>query len=83
MEELYFTADVPGIRIDRFLSDEMPDVSRSHIQKLIKEHLVSVNENQIKSIQGIPSEFPCRTRKYRTSPRKISRSIFYMKMKIS
>lgn len=49
MEELYFTADVPGIRIDRFLSDEMPDVSRSHIQKLIKEHLVSVNENQIKS----------------------------------
>lgn len=49
MEELYFTADVPGIRIDRFLSDEMPDVSRSHIQKLIKEHLVSVNDNQIKS----------------------------------
>lgn len=49
MEELYFTADVPGIRIDRFLSAEMPDVSRSHIQKLIKEHLVSVNDNQIKS----------------------------------
>lgn len=49
MEELNFTAEVPGSRIDRFLSDEMPDVSRSHIQKLIKEHLVTVNGNQVKS----------------------------------
>ena len=25
-----------GIRIDKFLSDELPEVSRSYIQKLIK-----------------------------------------------
>ena len=32
-----------GIRIDKFLSDELPEMSRSYIQKLIKEDQVTVN----------------------------------------
>lgn len=38
-----------GIRIDKFLSEELPELSRSYIQKLIKEGLVTVNDKVIKS----------------------------------
>lgn len=36
-------------RIDKFLSEKMPDFSRSYIQKLIKEQFVQVNGKQIKA----------------------------------
>lgn len=49
MEELYFTAEISGVRIDKFLSDAMPDVSRSYIQKLLKDAYITVNKKQIKS----------------------------------
>lgn len=49
MEELYFTAETSGVRIDKFLSDAMPDVSRSYIQKLIKDQHIAVNKGQVKS----------------------------------
>lgn len=49
MEKRYFKAEASGIRIDRFLSDSMPDVSRSHIQKLIKEQMVTVGGKKVKS----------------------------------
>ncbi len=38
-----------GKRIDAYLSDQMPDVSRSLIQKLIKEGQVSVNQRTVKA----------------------------------
>ena len=38
-----------GIRIDKFLSEEFSELSRSYIQKLIKEELVTVNGKIIKS----------------------------------
>lgn len=38
-----------GIRIDKFLSDELPELSRSYIQKLIKEELITVNEKTVKA----------------------------------
>ena len=38
-----------GIRIDKFLSEEFSELSRSYIQKLIKEELVTVNGTIIKS----------------------------------
>ena len=38
-----------GIRIDKFLSEEMADLSRSYIQKLIKDSHVLVNEKPIKT----------------------------------
>lgn len=38
-----------GIRIDRFLADELEDLSRSYIQKLIKDEMILVNDKKIKS----------------------------------
>lgn len=38
----------PGERIDRFLSEEFSDLSRSYIQKLLKDGLVSVNGYSVK-----------------------------------
>ena len=38
-----------GERIDKFLSEALPDLSRSYIQKLIKEEQVTVNQKIVKS----------------------------------
>lgn len=38
-----------GIRIDKFLSEELPDISRSYIQKLIKEEQITVNGKIVKA----------------------------------
>lgn len=38
-----------GVRIDRFLSNRLKDVSRSYIQKLIKEKEISVNGAPVKA----------------------------------
>lgn len=46
-----FTVDAAwaGIRIDKFLSDEMPELSRSYLQKLIKDGQITVNEKPVKA----------------------------------
>ena len=41
--------DDNGGRIDKFLSNEYPDFSRSRIQKLLKEEKILVNGNPVKS----------------------------------
>ena len=38
-----------GLRIDRVISDYLPDTSRSYIQKLIKEGRVCVNLKPVKA----------------------------------
>ncbi len=38
-----------GIRIDRFLSDKIKDMSRSYLQKLLKEKRVTVNGKEVKA----------------------------------
>lgn len=38
-----------GIRIDKFLADELPELSRSYIQKLIKEEQITVNGKIVKA----------------------------------
>lgn len=38
-----------GIRIDKYLSDNMKDISRSYLQKLLKEKSITVNEKEIKT----------------------------------
>ena len=47
MEQLEFTAteDEAGVRIDRCLSDKYKELSRSYLQKLLKEQGVTVNDN--------------------------------------
>ena len=49
MEEWYFTAQLTGERLDKFLAEELSEMSRSHIQKLIKDGNISVNQKPVKS----------------------------------
>lgn len=49
MEEWYFTAQVTGERLDKFLAEELSEMSRSHIQKLIKDGHISVNQKPVKA----------------------------------
>ncbi len=46
----YFTAEMDhDIRIDKYLAEELPQLSRSYIQKLIKDGYIKVNEKTVKS----------------------------------
>lgn len=46
----YFTAELDNDeRIDRYLSNELPDLSRSYIQKLIKDGHIYVNDKPVKA----------------------------------
>ena len=47
-EEFELICEKPGERIDRFLSGEMENLSRSYIQKLIKDGNLSVNGAAVK-----------------------------------
>lgn len=49
MEKLFFIIEKGGERIDKYLSEQLEDMTRSHIQKLIKENMVWVNGMAVKS----------------------------------
>lgn len=48
-QEFAVTAEEAGIRIDRYLSEKCSDISRSYLQKLLKEESVLVNQKAAKS----------------------------------
>lgn len=43
------STECKGLRIDKFLSEQCPDYSRSYIQKLIKDEQVSISGRAVKS----------------------------------
>lgn len=49
IQEIDVLESQAGIRIDKFLSEELPELSRSYIQKLIKEEEITVNGKVVKS----------------------------------
>ena len=49
MEELHLNADITGERIDKFLDGRIESLSRSYIQKLIKEKKILVNQLPVKA----------------------------------
>ena len=49
IREVEVIGSCAGLRIDKFLSEEFPEMSRSYIQKLIKEEQVSVNGKIVKA----------------------------------
>lgn len=49
IREFEITQEHKGTRIDKYLSDVLPDVSRSYIQKLIKEEQITVNGKVVKA----------------------------------
>ena len=44
-----------GMRLDKFLSDQYPELTRSYLQKLIKDDLVHVNRKSVKAGQKLNS----------------------------
>ena len=49
MNSWFVETDANNMRIDRFISERMADTSRSYIQKLIKDELVTVDSKVVKS----------------------------------
>lgn len=47
--KLQFTVDRVGVRLDRYLAQECPELSRAHLQKLISDGYVTVNNRVVKS----------------------------------
>ena len=50
--------DANNMRIDRFISERMSDTSRSYIQKLIKDELVTVDSKVVKSNYKVKERTP-------------------------
>lgn len=48
-EKCYIASENDLVRIDKFLSEKLPDLSRSYLQKLIKEKEVLVNGKPVKA----------------------------------
>lgn len=48
-QEFVVAPEEAGVRIDRYLSDQCQDISRSYLQKLLKEQSVLVEEKLVKS----------------------------------
>ncbi len=49
MNEYFIVENEVGLRIDKYLACHLPDLSRSHIQKLIRDNLVIVNQKPVKA----------------------------------
>lgn len=49
MNEYFTVENEVGLRIDKYLACHLPDLSRSHIQKLIRDNLVIVNQKPVKA----------------------------------
>ena len=49
MKKFFTVENDNDLRVDKYLADEMEDLSRSHIQKLIKDGNVHVNEKPVKA----------------------------------
>ena len=49
MTEYFTVENEEGDRIDRYLAEEMPERSRSYLQKLIKEQYIKVNDKPVKA----------------------------------
>jgi 23S rRNA pseudouridine1911/1915/1917 synthase len=49
MEIIEFTVENGGVRIDRYLADQCSDLSRSYLQKLLKDQCVTVNGKTVKA----------------------------------
>lgn len=49
IRELEVIGSCEGLRIDKFLAEEFPEMSRSYIQKLIKDEQVTVNGKIVKA----------------------------------
>ncbi len=49
MSKYFLVENEEGMRIDVYLAEELPDISRSRVQKLIKDGNICVNEKPVKA----------------------------------
>ena len=49
MEQMSLISKKKGERIDKFLGENLDDLSRSYIQKLLKDGLILVNGKKVKA----------------------------------
>ena len=48
MSNIYYVDDdFEGVRVDKYLGEILPDISRSYIQKLLKDGKIAVNQSSI------------------------------------
>ena len=79
---IFHIEDEEGIRLDVFLADNLPDVSRSYVQKLIDEEHVKVNgqsaKSRLKTVSGmeITVDVPA-PKSLIVTPQNISLDIIY------
>ena len=87
MKEFSIDRNTAGQRIDRYLSDELEDRSRSYIQKIMKEGYVKVNQKPVKSNYrlsfGDSWKLPFRRQKSLISYQRTFLWISFMKTRIS
>ena len=50
MQEYLVPEEAAGTRIDKFLADACPDLSRSFLQKLLKESSVTADGKAVKAV---------------------------------
>jgi len=53
IKTLQFSSPVPGIRLDKYLTQALPQFSRSYLQKLIEQGYILVNEQRTKARQRL------------------------------
>lgn len=87
MKEFSIDRNTEGQRIDRYLSDELEDRSRSYIQKIMKEGYVKVNQKPVKSNYRLSLatawKLPFRRQKSLISYQRTFLWISFMKTRIS
>ena len=47
--ESYALISVEGVRIDKFISEQIPSLSRSYVQRLIDDGLILVDKKEVKA----------------------------------
>jgi len=56
-KEYVFVADIAGVRLDKFVGESCPELSRTHAQQLINEGFITVNGKTVKpSLKLIPGD---------------------------
>jgi 23S rRNA pseudouridine1911/1915/1917 synthase len=53
IEIIQLNTSIPGIRLDKYLTQTLPQFSRAHIQKLIAQGYIMVNEQKAKASQKL------------------------------
>ena len=71
-----------GIRIDRYLAEKDSGLSRSFLQKLLKEGTMKISDLIIRSVKMTGSIWRSRIPVSRISFRRIFRWIFFTRMKM-